>query len=55
LAHLRENGGAELFQTPIRVNTKLAESFGHHRSIFAYAPTAVGAADYAALAEEIDS
>jgi chromosome partitioning protein len=55
LAHLQEHAGAELFRTPIRLNTKLAESFGHHRSIFEYAPTAPGAADYAALAEEIDS
>lgn len=55
LAHLKGNNAAELLRSTIRANTKLAESFGHRKTIFEYAPSAPGAADYAALAEEIDS
>jgi chromosome partitioning protein len=50
--HLRENG-LPVFQQAIRTNTKLAESYGLRQTIFEYAPTSTGAADHAALAEEI--
>ena len=44
---------AVIFRTKIRRNIKLAEapSFGH--SIFQYAPTSAGAADYGVLAQEL--
>jgi chromosome partitioning protein len=44
---------AVIFRTRIRRNIKLAEapSFGH--SIFQYAPTSAGAADYGVLAQEL--
>jgi chromosome partitioning protein len=44
---------AVIFRTRIRRNIKLAEapSFGH--SIFQYAPTSAGAADYGVLAQEV--
>lgn len=45
---------ARLFATRIRRNIKLAECPSHGQTIFTYAPKSPGAADYAALAEEID-
>ncbi len=47
--------GPKVFTTRIRSNVRLAEAPGHGRSIFAYAPTSKGAADYAALAVEVDA
>jgi chromosome partitioning protein len=44
---------AQLFQTRIRRNIKLAECPSHGQSIFAYAPTCHGALDYMALAQEV--
>jgi chromosome partitioning protein len=44
---------AELFETKIRRNIKLAECPSHGKSIFDYAPTCSGAADYLALAREV--
>ncbi|MBI3409126.1 MAG: ParA family protein [Planctomycetes bacterium] len=44
---------AQLFQTRIRRNIKLAECPSFGQSIFAYAPTCHGAEDYRALAEEV--
>jgi chromosome partitioning protein len=50
--HLRETD-LPVFGQSIRTNTKLAESYGLRQTIFGYAPTSTGAADYAALAEEV--
>jgi chromosome partitioning protein len=44
---------AQLFQTRIRRNIKLAECPSFGKSIFDYAPTCHGASDYLALAREI--
>jgi len=44
---------AQVFQTRIRRNIKLAESPSFGKSIFAYAPGCNGAEDYAALAAEV--
>jgi chromosome partitioning protein len=44
---------AKVFDTRIRRNVKLAECPSHGKSIFAYAPRSPGAADYAALANEV--
>jgi chromosome partitioning protein len=44
---------ARIFSTRIRRNIKLAECPSFGQSIFAYAPTCHGAADYAALAREV--
>ena len=44
---------AKVFDTKIRRNIKLAECPSFGKSIFAYAPKSSGAADYAALAEEV--
>ena len=44
---------ARVFETQIRRNIKLAECPSFGQSIFAYAPTSNGAADYAALAAEV--
>ncbi len=46
---------AQVFQTRIRRNIKLAESPSFGQSIFAYAPTCHGAEDYSALAAEVMS
>jgi len=45
--------GARVFETRVRRNIKLAESPSFGKSIFEYAPESNGAADYAALAQEI--
>jgi chromosome partitioning protein len=45
---------ARVFATKIRRNIKLAECPSHGQTIFTYAPKSPGAADYAALAEELD-
>jgi chromosome partitioning protein len=44
---------ARIFSTRIRRNIKLAECPSFGRSIFGYAPSCHGAADYAALAREV--
>ena len=44
---------AKVFDTKVRRNVKLAECPSHGKSIFAYAPRSPGAADYAALANEV--
>jgi chromosome partitioning protein len=50
--HLRDTAMPVFHQT-IRTNTKLAESYGLRQTIFEYAPSSTGAADHAALAEEL--
>ena len=44
---------AIIFQTTVRRNIKLAEAPSFGQSIFQYAPTSAGAADYSVLAEEV--
>jgi len=44
---------ATIFRTTIRRNIKLAESPSFGKTIFQYAPSSAGAADYAALAQEV--
>ena len=44
---------ARLLDPPIRRNVRLAESPGHGATIFDYAPSSAGAADYTALAERL--
>ena len=44
---------ARMFETRIRRNIKLAESPSFGKSVFAYAPRSIGAADYSALAREV--
>jgi chromosome partitioning protein len=46
--------GAKLLATRIRRNIRLAEAPSFGQSIFDYAPDSHGAADYAALAAEVD-
>jgi chromosome partitioning protein len=53
LAEIRGYFGASVFGTAIRRNIKLAEASSHGRTVFEYAPGSNGAADYAALAEEV--
>ena len=45
---------ARVFETRVRRNIRLAEAPSFGQSIFEYAPDSHGAADYAALAREID-
>jgi chromosome partitioning protein len=45
--------GAQMFQTRIRRNIRLAEAPSFGKSIFQYAPDSHGAEDYQRLAEEI--
>jgi chromosome partitioning protein len=44
---------AHIFETHIRRNIKLAEAPSFGQSIFQYAPSSAGAADYSVLAEEV--
>ena len=44
---------AVVFQTCVRRNIKLAEAPSFGKTIFQYAPPCAGAADYAALAQEV--
>jgi chromosome partitioning protein len=44
---------AVVFQTTVRRNVKLAEAPSFGQSIFVYAPSSAGAADYSVLAEEV--
>jgi chromosome partitioning protein len=53
LTEIRGYFGAAVFGTAIRRNVKLAEASSHGRTVFEYAPGSHGAADYAALAEEV--
>ena len=47
-------GSAQVFETRVRRNIRLAEAPSFGQSIFDYAPDSHGAADYAALAAEVD-
>lgn len=50
---LRRRFGAKMYATAIRVNVKLREAFRRGQTIFEFAPGSRGAADFAALADEI--
>ncbi len=52
-AELRQRFGAKMYAAAIRVNVKLREAFRRGQTIFEYAPSSRGAADFAALAHEI--
>jgi chromosome partitioning protein len=45
----------ELLTSRIRDNSKLAESSGHGKTIFKYAPSSIGAEDYRSLASEVSA
>lgn len=47
--------GDKVFQTRIRSNVRLAEAPSHGQSILDYAPSSKGAADYLALAAEVEA
>ncbi len=46
---------SRVFHTRVRQNVRLAEAPGHGQHIFEYAPGSAGAADYRALAEEVET
>jgi chromosome partitioning protein len=50
---LRERFGADVCATRIAENVAIAESPAHQKDVFAHAPESRGAADYAALLEEL--
>ena len=50
---LREHCGPQLLRTTIGVNVRLAEAPSHAKPIYGYAPSSTGAADYAALTDEV--
>jgi chromosome partitioning protein len=50
---VRDEYGAKVFKTEIHRNVKLAEAPSFGKTVFAYSPRSSGAAEYAALAEEI--
>ena len=55
LEYIRQIFGAAVFETLIRPNVALAEAPQNGQTIFEYAPASHGAADFAALCQEIVS
>lgn len=55
LNQCREAFGEAIFDTVVRRNVAVAESFGFFKTIQDYAPRSSGAKDYEALAKEIDA
>jgi chromosome partitioning protein len=55
LEEVRRHFGHKVFTTRIRQNVRLAEAPGHQQHIFDYDPESAGAADYRALADEIQA
>lgn len=53
LAQIRDYFQNKVFNTTIRMNSKLAESVLHKKSIFEYAPKSHGAQDYGCLGQEV--
>ncbi|MDB5808120.1 MAG: ATPase [Betaproteobacteria bacterium] len=51
--NLRERFGAEMCETRISENVSIAESPAQNRDVFQHAPESRGAADYAALLDEL--
>ncbi len=54
IQEITEHYGELVFSTRIRQNVRLAEAPGHQMHIFAYDPLSAGAADYRALAVEVE-
>ncbi len=52
-SHIKQRFGRQVFQTVIGVNSKLIEAYNARRPILQYAPSARGAKEYLALAEEV--
>jgi len=50
---LRSNADGRLYATTIRLSTRLAECYGHAKTIYDYDPTAAVAEDYDKLAAEV--
>ncbi len=50
---LQKQFGAVLFDTPVRTNVPLAEAPACGETIYKYAPRSTGAADYTAIAKEL--
>lgn len=55
LEELRKYFGDKVFNTPVRMNVRLAEAPGHGKPIFLYDKDSNGAEDYAMLATEVMS
>ncbi|MBI3557343.1 MAG: ParA family protein [Deltaproteobacteria bacterium] len=55
LTLLGQHFPGDLLASRIRDNSKLAESTGHGKTIFKYAPTSHGADDYRSLADEVSA
>jgi chromosome partitioning protein len=53
--YLGGRSGAQLCETTIRASARMAECYGHHQTIFDYAPREGVADDYVRLAEEVRS
>lgn len=51
--YLDGQNGAQLYETTIRASARIAECYGHHQTIFDYAPREGVADDYIQLAEEV--
>jgi chromosome partitioning protein len=51
--HLEGDASRTLYRSTIRASARIAECFGHHQTIFDYAPREGVADDYTALAEEV--
>jgi chromosome partitioning protein len=51
--YLNGRGPRHVYETTIRASARIAECYGHHRTIYDYAPREGVAADYARLAEEV--
>ena len=51
--YLQQQFGAAVFDTPVRINVSLAEAPAAYETILTYAPKSTGAADYKAIAKEV--
>ena len=51
--YLSERDPNHIYKTTIRASARIAECYGHHRTIFDYAPREGVADDYTLLAEEV--
>jgi chromosome partitioning protein len=51
--YLADHQGMTLCETTIRSSARIAECYGHHRTIFDYAPREAVAEDYTQLAQEV--
>jgi hypothetical protein len=55
MEEIEKHFGDRVFKSRIRSNVRLAEAPSHGKSIFAYDERSAGAADYAALAAEVEA